>query len=43
MDAPRRWSNLREPLKGAGYVIGLAVLVLAIGAMLAWSFVWLMT
>jgi hypothetical protein len=43
MDGPRRWSNLREPLKGAGYVIALAVLVTLAGAVLAGSLVWLMT
>jgi hypothetical protein len=43
MDEPRRWSSLREPLKGAGYVIALAVLVSLVGTVLAVTLVWLMT
>lgn len=43
MDEPRRWSNLSDPLKGAGYVIALAVFVSLAGTVIAVALVWLMT
>ena len=43
MEEPRRWAALSEPLKGAGFVIALAILVCLVGTGMAGLFVWVMT
>lgn len=42
MEEPRRGTRLRGPVRGAGYVIALAALVLAAGAAIAVAMVWTM-
>jgi hypothetical protein len=43
MTPPRRWSSLSDPLRGAGYLIGLGVLIAAVAALMAGLLVWIMT
>jgi hypothetical protein len=43
MTPPRRWSSLSDPLRGAGYLIGLGALIAVVGALVAGLLVWVMT
>lgn len=43
MPAERRSTRLHEGLRGTGYVVGLGLLILLIGLLLAFGFTWVMT
>jgi hypothetical protein len=43
MPDPERWTSVNEPLRGAGYVIVLAVLLCLAGTGIAALMVWIMT
>jgi hypothetical protein len=43
MSDPERWARVNEPLRGAGYVIALAVLLGVAGTGIAALMVWIMT
>ena len=43
MTERRRWSMLVDPLRGAGYVVGLGLSILLVGALVAALLTWVMT
>jgi hypothetical protein len=43
MSERQRWSNLSEPLRGAGYVVGLGLLIAIVATAIAALLTWVMT